>query len=120
MSASETHPSLKRTDETSHAMPPVRKRFVLTASVSSDNPSLVRPVLERALGGRGEIKSVPGGFEVRGEFEGENARDLNRDLLSQMRRAEKRTRLRSEWSSGSTAEKFFDYVPKGTRKTKVE
>jgi len=32
-----------------------------------------------------------------------------------MRRVEKRTRLRSEWTSGKTVEKFFDYVPKGTK-----
>ncbi len=33
-----------------------------------------------------------------------------------MRRAEKRTRMRAEWTSGKTAERFFDYVPKGTGK----
>lgn len=101
-------------------MPQVRRRFVLSARVSSDNPSSVRTVLERLLAGHGTVKPVAGGFEVNGEFEGESARDLNRDLLSEVRRAEKRTRLRAEWSSGTTVEKFFDYVPKGTRKAQAE
>jgi hypothetical protein len=32
-----------------------------------------------------------------------------------MRRAEKKTRLWAEWTSGSVTEKFFDAVPKGPR-----
>jgi hypothetical protein len=76
----------------------------------------VRPVLDRVLRGKGTVKPIEGGFEITGEFEGESARDLNRGLLSELRRAEKKTRLRSEWTSGATSERFFDYVPKGTRK----
>jgi len=53
-----------------------------------------------------------GEFLVKAEFEGENARELNRSLLSELRRVEKATRLRSEWTSGKVTEKFFDYVPK--------
>jgi hypothetical protein len=42
-------------------------------------------------------------------------------LLSELRRAEKRTRIRTEWVfSGNTVEKFFDYVPKGTRRLSQE
>lgn len=96
-------------------MRPVTKRFTLTARVSSDSPSAVRPVLDRVLRGKGTISPIEGGFEIAGEFEGGSARDLNRGLLSELRRAEKKTRLRSEWTSGKTAERFFDYVPKGTR-----
>jgi len=47
---------------------------------------------------------------------GENARDLNRAFLSALRKVEKKTRLRAEWTSGNTIERFFDYVPKGMRK----
>jgi hypothetical protein len=47
---------------------------------------------------------------------GESARDLNRALLSALRRLERRTRLRAEWTSGGTTERFFDYVPKGSGK----
>lgn len=32
-----------------------------------------------------------------------------------MRRVEKRTRIRSEWTSEGVTERFFDYVPKGKR-----
>jgi hypothetical protein len=59
----------------------------------------------------------PHEFLVEAEVEGESAKDLNRSLLSALRRTEKKTRLRAEWTSGGTTAKFFDYVPKGTRKS---
>jgi coenzyme F420-reducing hydrogenase delta subunit len=71
------------------------------------------------MGERGEVKPMGGGFEIRGEFEGESARDLNRRLLSEMRRVEK-TRIRAEWTSAKTVERFFDYVPKGTGRPQQE
>jgi hypothetical protein len=37
---------------------------------------------------------------------------LNRALLSALRRAERRPLIRSRWSLGDTAFRFFDYVPK--------
>ena len=100
-------------------MAPVAKKFGLSARVSSDNPAAIKRVLEQAAGGHCRITAIDGGFEVRGELEGESARDLNRNLLSEMRRVEKRTRIRSEWTSGKTIEKFFDYVPKGTKTTQT-
>ena len=96
------------------------KKFRLSARVSSDNPSAVKPILERFINGKGTIKSIKEGFEIEADFEGESARDLNRMLLSELRRAEKRTRIRAEWVSGNTVEKFFDYVPKGTRRLSQE
>ena len=93
------------------------RKFGLSARVSSDNPTAVGQVLERVVGGSCTITAVEGGFEVEGELKGKSARDLNRNLLSEMRRVEKRTRIRSEWTSGKTVEKFFDYVPKGTKTT---
>jgi hypothetical protein len=92
------------------------KKFRLSAHISSDNPSGIRSVLERLISGSGTIKSIEEGFEVQADLEGESARALNRMLLSEMRRVEKRTRVRAEWASGNTIEKFFDYVPKRTRK----
>jgi len=93
------------------------KPFRLRARVSSDNPGAVRPVLERLIA-RGTIQDGPekGDFEVEAEMEGESARDLNRFLLSELRRAEKRTRLRAEWTGAGLTERFFDYVPKGPKK----
>jgi hypothetical protein len=96
-----------------------QKKFRLSARISSDNPSAVQPVLERLIS-KGKIKAVQDGFEVEADLEGESARALNRMLLSEMRRAEKRTRIRAEWTSGNTIEKFFDYVPKGTHKLNQE
>jgi len=91
-------------------------KFRVSAHVSSDNPSAVKPVLEQLIADRGTIRQTTEGFEVEAELEGESARDLNRMILSSLRRAEKRTRIRAEWTSGDTAEKFFDYGSKGTRK----
>ena len=48
-------------------------------------------------------------------MKGSSARELNRHLLSELRRAEKKTRLRAEWTCEGITERFFDYVPKGTR-----
>ena len=93
------------------------RRFVLKARVSTDRPEAVRAVLERLIthgtvqpgDGRGE-------FLVEAEMEGASARELNRSLLSELRRAEKRTRLRAEWTCEGVTERFFDYVPKGPPK----
>ena len=93
------------------------RKIRLIASVSSANPSAVRPVLERIVGVNGSIRSTDDGFDVTAEFKGENAKDLNRTLLSELRRAEKKTRLRAEWTADGTTEKYFDYVLKQTRKT---
>ena len=95
----------------------VEKRFRVSALISSDNPSAIRLVLERIIANRGVIKPAGEGFEVNAELDGESARDLNRMLLSEMRKVEKKTRIRSEWTLGNAVERFFDYVPKATRKT---
>jgi len=83
--------------------------------VSTDNPRAVKPVLEQLLP-RGSVKTEGGEFVVNATLEGDSARDLNRELLTALRRAERKTRLRAEWTAGGTTERFFDYVPKGTRK----
>ena len=97
-----------------------QKKFRLSACISSDNPSAIKPILQRLINNKGTLKPTEEGFEVEADLEGESARDLNRMLLSEMRKAEKRTRIRAEWTSGNTTEKFFDYVPKGTRKLNQE
>ncbi len=95
----------------------VQKRFTVLARISSDNPPLIKPVLQKFAGGKGSVKAIDEGFEIKGEFTGESARDLNRMLLSEMRKAERRTRLRAEWTADGVTESFFDYVPKGKKKT---
>lgn len=92
------------------------KQFTLKASVSSDNPSAVKTVIEKVIGTTGTVSQKADLLEINAVLEGESARELNRTLLSEMRRAEKKTRMRSEWSSGNTVESFFDYVPKGSHR----
>ena len=97
-------------------MAQLKTKFRLSAHVSSDNPSAIKPVLEQIITDKGTIREADQGFEVEAELEGESARALNRMILSELRKAEKRTRIRAEWTSGNTVEKFFDYASKGTRK----
>lgn len=97
-----------------------QKKFRLRANVGSYNLAVIKAILERILSNKGTIRQTDQGFEIEAEFEGENARALNRMILSELRRTEKRTRIRAEWTSGDTTERFFDYVPKGIRKTQVE
>jgi hypothetical protein len=93
-----------------------RRTFQLVATVSSDRPAAVRAPLETFLGAGATIEATEDGFKVEAKLSGESAKDLNRQLLSELRRSEKKTRLRAEWTSGDVTERFFDYVPKGTRK----
>lgn len=94
------------------------KKFKLNARISSENSSAIKPVIEQVIGKAGSIKPTADGFEVQAELEGTSARDLNRTLLSELRRAEKKTRLRAEWTCDGTIEKFFDYAQKSQSNTK--
>ena len=93
-------------------------RFKLAARISSDAPDAVKPVLEQLLP-KGSFRTEGGEFVVSVELEGNDPKEMNRNLLSAIRRAEKRTRMRSEWTSedGFTY-RFFDYVLKKRSKTK--
>ncbi len=48
-------------------------------------------------------------------LEGTGARDLNRMLLSALRRIDRRATMHAEWTSEETTEHFFDYTLRGTR-----
>jgi hypothetical protein len=88
------------------------KKFFLVGRVSTDNPISINTVLQKAIP-QGTIEQTETDeFLVKAEFTGESARELNRSLLSELRRVEKKTRLRAEWTSGNITERFFDYVPK--------
>ena len=92
----------------------MNSRFKLKARVSSSNPGAIRPLLE-SLVAQGSITKAGDEFLVEAEMEGSSAKDLNRTLLSALRRVAKKTRLRAEWtSSNNTTERFFDYVWKKT------
>ena len=94
----------------------VKKKFNLNAQVSSNNLPAIKPVLEHLVGKTGTLKLTNDGFEIKAELEGESSRDLNRMLLSEMRKVEKKTRLRAEWTADCVCDKFFDYALKATRK----
>ena len=89
------------------------QQFHLVADVSSNDLPAVEPVL-RDLDGA-TITEIASGFHVEATIAGASAQDCNRLLLSALRRAEKRTRLRAEWTAAGVTARFFDYVPKGTR-----
>ena len=92
----------------------VDKHFKLTARVSSSNPKAVKPLLQKLIR-RGSVKEAKGEFLIKADMQGASAKELNRFLLSELRRAEKRTRLRAEWTSqNGTTQSFFDYVLKKT------
>jgi hypothetical protein len=89
------------------------RRFALVADVSWADPAAIEPVLRGLVGG--EITPTADGFHVVAMLSGESAQDLNRSLLSALRRVERRTRLRGAWTASGVTERFFDYVPKGPR-----
>jgi hypothetical protein len=89
-------------------------RFRVIADVSSDSLSAVRPVLLQVIGSAA-VTDAADGLHVEGFMDGTDARDVNRRLLSALRRAEKKTRLRAEWMADGYVHRFFDYVPKSTR-----
>jgi hypothetical protein len=87
--------------------------FRLNGEVSSENLSAIQQLLAQLTGG--QVTPTPDGLHVEGAMEGTDVRDVNRRLLSALRRAGKRTRLRAEWTAGATTYRFFDYVPKSER-----
>ena len=91
------------------------KKFTLVASISTERVTQIKEALDSLIK-NGSIKKTESGFDITANMTGENARDLNRAFLSALRKVEKKTRLRAEWTSGNTIERFFDYVPKGMRK----
>lgn len=90
-------------------------RFRVSARISSANLPALRAPLQHELGGNAEFLSEGDELVVRAVVEGSTARDLNRALLTALRRVEKRTRLRAEWTADGFTERFFDYVPKSRR-----
>lgn len=89
------------------------RRAHLVADVASDAPEAVEAVLRARFGD--DVRATPDGFHVDAWVDGEDPRDLNRDLLSALRREERRTRLRAEWSVDDVTYRFFDYALRATR-----
>ena len=92
----------------------VKGSFSLDAMVDTASPKLIEPLLAELVGeGSVEQGSHSREFHVKAKLKGESAKDLNRALLSALRRVEKQTRLRAQWTSpDGTTYRFFDYVLK--------
>ena len=89
-------------------------KLQLAARVSSNSPDAVG----RFLVGKFAARSVTrdgSDWIVRAEVQSASARDANRQLLSELGRVERKTRLRAQWTVGGSVERFFDYVAKGAR-----
>jgi hypothetical protein len=86
--------------------------YRLSARVSSDDLGAARAALRELLPD-GQIDDDQAELLVEAELGGESAKELNRSLLSALRRAEKKTRLRSQWTApDGTVERYFDYALK--------
>ena len=69
------------------------KKFLLVGRISTDNPKAISTALRKAIPQGIVEQTQTDEFLVKAELTGENARELNRSLLSELRRVEKRTRL---------------------------
>lgn len=89
-------------------------KFKLKAQVSRSEAKTIWRALEQ-LAAEDSVRKADEGFVVEAEMEGTSAREMNRTLLSALRKVERKTTLRAEWISGDhTTERFFDYVLKKT------
>ena len=87
-------------------------KLKLMARVNRSDAQTIQHALE-PLSAKGSVRKAGDEFVVEAEMEGANARELNRTFLSALRKVEKRTTLRAEWTSDdNTTERFFDYVLK--------
>ncbi|MFZ0863288.1 MAG: hypothetical protein WB781_02455 [Candidatus Sulfotelmatobacter sp.] len=89
--------------------------FKLHARINRSDAETIRQALDQ-LATNGSVRKEGEEFIVEAQMEGASAKELNRTLLSALRKVEKRTTLRAEWTSGETTERFFDYVLKKTIK----
>jgi len=63
----------------------------------------------------GVITPASEGFRVEAALVPSSARDLNRMLLSALRRIDRRATMHAAWTSEGTTDHFFDYTARGTR-----
>ena len=93
----------------------VGMKLRLKARVNRSDARTIRQALDQ-LATKGSVRKADDEFIVEAQMEGASAKELNRTLLSALRKVEKRTTLRAEWTSGDKTERFFDYVLKKTTK----
>ena len=90
-------------------------KLKLKARVNRSDAQTIRQALDQ-LAAKSSATKEGDEFIVEAEMEGASARELNRMLLSALRKVEKRTTLRAEWTSDDGTERYFDYVLKKTVK----
>jgi hypothetical protein len=88
------------------------RSFTLTADISSDDLLALAPVLEKLVEGR--LSKTNDRLHVEAVMDGESARELNRLILSALRRVARRTQMRSTWTGDGITYRFFDYALKST------
>jgi hypothetical protein len=92
------------------------RKFRLKARIRSSHARPIQHALKRLVP-KGTTRKVGDEFMIEAAMEGASAKELNRTLLSALRRVEKKTTIRAEWtSSNHTTQRFFDYVLKKTIK----
>ncbi len=89
------------------------RQFVLIARIRTTDRAGIQTVLARLLP-RGSVTPTDEGFRVEAVLEGTSARDLNRMLLSALRRIDHRATLHAAWTAAGITERFFDYTARGT------
>ena len=94
------------------------RHFLLAAQIRTTEHAAVQVVLADLIP-QSAITTTEEGLRVEGEVEGTSARDLNRLLLSAVRRIDRRATLRAEWTTAGITERFFDYVPRSVRPGKA-
>jgi phosphoribosylformylglycinamidine (FGAM) synthase PurS component len=89
-------------------------KLKLKAQVSRSEAQTIRRALKQ-LAAKGSIRKADEDFVVEAEMEGTSAKEMNRILLSALRKVERKATIRTEWTSGDNiTERFFDYVLKKT------
>ena len=94
------------------------RHFLLAAQIRTTERAAVQVVLADLIP-QSAITTTEEGLHVEGEVEGTSARDLNRLLLSAVRRIDRRATLRAEWTTAGITERFFDYAPRSVRPGKA-
>ncbi len=89
------------------------RQFTLVARIRTTDHAALGAVLANLIP-HGVITLTSEGFRVEAALEGTSARDLNRMLLSALRRVDRRATLHAAWTSEETTEHFFDYTARGT------
>jgi hypothetical protein len=87
------------------------KTFSLSATITTAAPGAVHAAVSAVLGARAVVRADDGGLAVEAPaVVGVEARELNRRLYSAVRGVDEAARLRAEWTSDGSCERFRGYV----------